>query len=169
MLEECPNCKSKVLFVTDVCPGCQEDRRSSVARSGVPKRPLSVTVVSWVVILLFGAFGLVKACLLLLLPTFLSELETAQPSVSISGFLLLFEFVSSIAMLIIGAGMLRGDNSCRWVFVIWMGLALVISPFTVGFSLLVILGGIVPGIIVFVLFRKESANFFTRHSEERGH
>lgn len=162
MLEECPHCKSKVLFATDVCPSCQADRRSSeVPRSRIQKRPLGVTIVSWLVVVLFGALGLLKQFILLSLPEYRATMEET----SVPGFHMLFEFVSSVAMLVIGAGMLRGENWCRWVFAVWMGFGIVLSPFTVGFTPMVILGSIVPGIVVFVLFRRENAKFFTQHND----
>ena len=38
MLERCPHCDSNVLFVTDICPTCQADKRASVDAAAKTKR-----------------------------------------------------------------------------------------------------------------------------------
>jgi hypothetical protein len=38
MLEKCPHCDSDVLFVTDICPSCQADRKALVDAAAKAKR-----------------------------------------------------------------------------------------------------------------------------------
>ncbi len=38
MLEQCPHCDSKVVFITDVCPQCQADRKTPVDVAARAKR-----------------------------------------------------------------------------------------------------------------------------------
>ena len=113
-------------------------------------RPLSVTIISWVFVLL-GSISLVSG----LLP--LAGANAAQ---------LLAEFkthwmvqLSHLAALVGGLFMLRGHNWARWLLVVWMVFHVVIGALHGWIPLLTHV--VIFSSILFFLFRRNASEYFT--------
>jgi hypothetical protein len=118
------------------------------------KRPLSITVISWI----FIAFGVI-AILSTLLPLFtaggiqrLAALKARSP----------LEFwLAPVIRLLAGLGgvfMLYGFNWARWLLVVWLGYHIILSVFHAPFELLMHI--LISAVFLYFLFRPRASAYF---------
>jgi|SRR5271166_4463454 len=110
------------------------------------KRPLTVTIISWLFIAT-GAIGLVHH---------LTEIKPHQPfQVELVWILLL-----SLMAIICGVFMLWGSNWARWLALAWIAFHVLLSFFHSLQQVLV--HGLLFALIAYVLFRPEARAYFRR-------
>ena len=112
-------------------------------------RPLSVTIVAWIVIVLgvAGAF--------LIIP----EISKAAPLTSMQ---ITFAYTGLAVAVVSGFFMLGGKNWSRWLYVAWCIFGLAYALTTAPNPLLLVPGALKTAIIAFVLFRRPANLFFSR-------
>ena len=114
------------------------------------KRPLLVTIVSWVFIFV-GSVGLVYH----MLPLAQGRAVDLGPGGTVDT--LVISFVRILAI-VAGAFMLRGYNWARWLCVAWAAFHVVVSmwhsPFELVMHIVVLL------LVVYLLFRRASSAYF---------
>jgi hypothetical protein len=108
------------------------------------KRPLSVTILGWVYIIV-GVGGFVSH---------LGDLRANSPF-QFDG--IWVEMVRLLA-LVCGVFMLRGQNWARWLAVVWIGFHVILSAFHQVLPL--ILHCIFFAVISWLLFRRDAARYF---------
>ena len=111
-------------------------------------RPISVTIVAWIVIVLgvAGAF--------LMMPG-ISKAPLTSMQIT-------FAYAGLAVAVVSGIFMLGGKNWARWLYVVWCIFGLTYALTTVPNPLLLIPGALKAAIIAFVLFRKPANSFFLR-------
>lgn len=119
------------------------------AVSNMTKRPLSVTIVSWLFIVA-GSVGLVYHLLPLMRLGEISRPEAVDLAV--------ISFVRILAILA-GVFMLRAANWARWLCLAWLGFHVVISFWHT--SAEVIMHAVLLVVIAFVLFRPKANDYFS--------
>ena len=114
-------------------------------------RPISVSIVAWVVIVLniLGVFMFVRASVL-------APLTHAQ---------LAYGFLGCAVAIVCGAFILAGKNWARWLYVLWCTVGLGYALATIPSPMPLLPGAIKTAIIAFVLFRKPANSFFSRAPE----
>jgi hypothetical protein len=114
------------------------------------KRPLSITVISWI----FIAFGGI-ALLIALLP--LADSAAAQRITENP-----FEFwliqVTQILAVLCGVFMLYGFNWARWLLVVWVGYHLILSVMHSPLELL--LHSLLFAVVLYFVFRPQASAYF---------
>jgi hypothetical protein len=143
---KCPSCGKSLWFVRELCPFC---KRAIPA----PPRPRSVTVISWVFILIGGI-----ALLTSMLPKLPGGEQQAAEFKAQHPFLHAFLFFELILAVVCGAGMLRGWNWARWVLVLFFGYNIIGN--LIRGPLLSLFPGLLFGLGVFLLFRPQASAFF---------
>lgn len=113
------------------------------------KRPISVTVLSWVFILA-GAMGLAYH---------FRELKAQHP------FQYDIVWVSLVRLLAIVCGvyMLRGHNWARWLAMVWISFHVVVSAFHSWEQ--VVMHGVLGVVFAWVLFRRPAVEYFSDVAE----
>jgi hypothetical protein len=116
------------------------------------KRPLSITIISWILIA-FGGIAFVFS----LQP--LADSAAAQRTTEYSFELWLIPFIHMLA-LVSGVFMLYRFNWARWLLVVWIGYHVIISimhsPFeTIVHSLLFV-------VIIYFIFRPQATEYFRK-------
>lgn len=111
------------------------------------KRPLSITILAWVFVVV-GSVGLAGGLIQLLRVINTGGLSSNQHYLTESGFTALSGLIATIG----GAGLLHGFRWARWVCIIWMAFHVVLSVWhsmiEVVFHLLMLVG------MAYILFRK---------------
>ena len=108
------------------------------------KRPISVTILSWILIAA-GTVGLLYHA---------REIKTLHPFASD---ILLVEFVRLLAI-IGGAFMLRGQNWARWLAIVWIAFHVVISYFHSWGE--VAMHALILAVFAYILFRPAASAYF---------
>ena len=114
------------------------------------KRPISVTLLSWVLITA-GAVGLVYH---------ITEFKTFHPFPYDS---LLIELIRLLAV-ITGVWMLRAANWARWLAIAWIAFHVIVSYFHSWGE--VAMHAVILAVFVVVLFRKNASAYFRAISTE---
>jgi hypothetical protein len=113
------------------------------------KRPRSITVISWIFILL-GAISFVAS----LLPYI--DADSGQRLAELRSHWMVH--LARIAAVVSGVFMLRGFNWARWLLVVWMAFHLIIS---VLHSILQLLfHGVIFALILYFIFRPVASIYF---------
>ena len=115
------------------------------------RRPLSITIISWLFMIL-GSIALLSA----LLP--LSGANTAQLLAEFKTHWMVY--LARLAAVVSGLFMLRGHNWARWLLVVWIAFHIVLSVLHSWLQLLIHV--LVFSVILFFLFRRRSSEFFAR-------
>jgi hypothetical protein len=116
------------------------------------RRPLTVTIISWIFIC-SGAVGLVYHA---------SELDLRHP---LADETLWVCFVRLLAI-VGGVGMLRGANWARWLSIAWIAYHVALSA---AHSLLeVVVHGVLCAVFAFFLFRPQASAYFRNDRELDG-
>ncbi len=124
-------------------------------------RPISVTVIAWLLIIL-GVFGLFGAAQMILRPNVESQKILAESPIPISvqrGMMV----GGTLVELVCGVFMLRGRNWARLFFVVWSALSLSVWGAVSPHKLFMIPGVVMFAIEVFFLFRPAANAFFANN------
>lgn len=111
-------------------------------------RPLSVTIVAWIVIVL-GAAGA-------------SLMVIGISKVPFTSMQIIFAYTGLAVAVVSGLFMLGGKNWSCWLYVVWCIFGLAYALTTVPNPFLLVPGAVKTAIIAFVLFRKPANLFFLR-------
>ena len=114
-------------------------------------RPISVSIVAWIIIVL-NLLGV----LMFARTSVLAHLTQGQT---------VYGFVGCGVAIVCGAFILAGKNWARWLYVVWCTVGLVYAFSTAPSSLPLLPGVIKTAIFVFVLFRKPANLFFSPAAE----
>ncbi|MBO0721968.1 MAG: hypothetical protein J2P41_14180 [Blastocatellia bacterium] len=114
------------------------------------KRPLSLTVISWIFIAV-GGIELINSLLPLVDPS--AALRVADHPYE-------FWLTPLIEILAIGSGvfMLYGFNWARWLLVVWIGYHIILS--VLHSALQVIVHSLLFAVVLYFLFRPEATTYF---------
>ncbi len=144
---KCPNCGKSLWLLRDFCVFCK-------TKLAAPPRPRSVTVISWLGIVL----GVGQAYFLWLAAG--SEvMANARAQHPIMSYL---SYAYPAVRIICGIAMLRGVNWARWTFVVVLGYAQVngLISGALNFSRVQLTGPLLFAIFVYYLFRPAAKAFF---------
>ena len=108
------------------------------------KRPLSITIISW----LFVAAGVIG------LAYHATEFKAQRP------FEYDFVWVCFVRLLAIlcGVFMLRGSNWARWLLLVWIAFHIILSAFHSLFEL--VIHGLLFAVVAYFLFRPQASAYF---------
>lgn len=122
------------------------------------KRPTSITVIAWILIVL-GGISLISSTAMLNNPM-AKELMAKNPiPLSIQYTMIYVRLLISIAS---GIGMLKRQNWARLLYVVWEAIGFLISLFTSPMKTALIPGLIVFIVIVIFLFRPGANQYFSK-------
>ena len=113
------------------------------------KRPRSITVISWIFIVL-GSIGFLAS----LLPYV--DTTTAQRIAEFKTHWMVH--LARILGVVSGVGMLYGFNWARWLLVVWMGFHIVLSVLHSPFQLIV--HSLLFTVVLYFLFRPQASAYF---------
>jgi hypothetical protein len=127
----------------------------------VNKRPVSVTIVAWYVIIgaFFSLYALSRSNTDLAMQ---QVMEQSLLSIATQQYVCFAGFVSS---LMAGAAILMGYHWGRVLFVGWSAISLVVGLATSPMKLMVIPGLLVLGVLAYFLFSSKANGFFRRGKE----
>ena len=127
----------------------------------VQNRPTSVTVVSWMLIVM-GAISLVG---LLFAPQQSPGQRTGRGADRAQLIPIPVQYAMSfggmLVMIVSRAAMLLGQNWARFLYVVWNGVGFIVGLITSPMKLLMIPGGLIYVVFVLLLFRPRANQFFT--------
>jgi hypothetical protein len=126
------------------------------------KRPTSVTVVCWIMIVLSG-ISLITSTMTMDDPT-AKELMSRSPIPITIQYIMMYAAI--LVMLISGIAMLRGQNWARFLYVIWSVIGFAIGLATSPMKLVMIPGIVVFIVIAFFLFRSKANEYFRARGAE---
>jgi hypothetical protein len=121
-------------------------------------RPTSITVISWILIVLAG-ISLITSTLMLNNPT-AKELMARSPLPPSVQYVLMY--LGLLVMITSGVAMLKGQNWARLLYVIWSAVGFLIGVVTSPLKMATIPGFVVYLIVVFFLFRPKANQYFGR-------
>ena len=104
------------------------------------RRPLSITIISWLFII-FGSIALLSG----VLP--LSDLKSHW-----------YVHLSRLLMIVSGVFMLKGQNWARWLLVVWIAFHIVISA--LHSPLMLLMHVVIFSVILYFVFRRQSSSYF---------
>jgi len=113
------------------------------------RRPLSITIISWIFIV-FGSIALLSGVLPLADITFAQLIPDLKKHWMVH--------LSRVLAVVAGVAMLYGRNWARWLLVIWIVFHLVISALPSVIQLA--LHAAIFTVILYFLFRRESSSYF---------
>jgi hypothetical protein len=113
------------------------------------KRPRSITIISWLFIVL-GSIGFLSS----LLPYI--DATSAQRLTEFKVHWIVY--VARIAAVVSGVFMLYGFNWARWLLVVWMGFHIVLSILHSPLQLL--MHSVIFAVLLYFLFRRQSSAYF---------
>jgi len=114
------------------------------------KRPLSLTVISWVFITI-GGIALIRSLLPLVDPAAALRIADHPYEIWLIPLIQLLSLISGVFMLL-------GFNWARWLLVVWIGYHIIIS--FLHSTLEVIVHSLLFGVILFFLFRPRATAYF---------
>jgi hypothetical protein len=125
------------------------------------KRPLAITIVSWI----FIAVGCISLVVNLrpineVPAQLLSELK-GQHHIE-----LWFVVISAVSALVGGVFMLYGCNWARWLLVVWFAFHVIIS--LLHSRIEVLIHTLLFGVLLFLVFRRPASAYFSRHHDLSG-
>jgi len=124
-------------------------------------RPKSVTIISWLLIIM-ASISIVSSALTYNNPDVVKLMELSAIPITMQYMIMA---VGLLIMIISGIGMLYGKNYARILYVSWTPIAIIISLLTSPAITMMIPGIVFFLIIVFFLFRTESNIYFKKNSE----
>ncbi len=119
------------------------------------KRPLSITIISWLFIL-FGSIALLSGVLPFV------HMDAAQLAAELKSHWMVH--LSRIVEIIGGVFMLYGHNWARWLMVAWILFHIVIGA--LHSPLQFVLHLVIFSVVLFFLFRRPASEFFTSHNRQ---
>lgn len=128
------------------------------------QRPLSITIISWILIVL-AILGFAGTLLALSVPEGREVMEEgelpAEAHIAIS-------FIGLAVLVTSGVGMLKGLNWARMLYVAWTGVSLLVGFLTTTAPATLIPPLVFFLVIVFFLFRPAANDYFRRSPESPG-
>jgi hypothetical protein len=121
------------------------------------KRPVSVTVIAWI-ILVTSAFSLAAAAFTINNPMTQELMAKTPVPVPVQYSILFFGLLISVVSAIF---MLRGANWARMLYIVWGAIGLLFGLFTSPAKLMLIPGILIYAIFVFFLLRPKASEYFT--------
>ncbi|MFC1551584.1 hypothetical protein ACFL6P_03355 [Candidatus Latescibacterota bacterium] len=122
------------------------------------KRPTSITVVAWFLIVI-GAISLIPTTI-----TLMSQNPMIEEMMSKSPIPIPIQHVLSYAGLIVsivsGIAILQGENWGRFLYFIWSVITIVIGIFTSPNILFMIPGLVIFAVLAFILFLSKASDYF---------
>ena len=125
------------------------------------KRPTSVTVIAWILIVL-GGISLITSTLMITNPMTRDMMSQSPIPISVQFAMM---YIGSLITLVASIAMLKGHNWARLLYMIWNVVGLVVSFATSPMKAAMIPSLVVFIIIAFFLFRLKANIFFS--TEER--
>lgn len=122
------------------------------------KRPISVTIIAWILIVT-GGISLITSSASLNNPT-VKELMARNPIPIPIQYAMMY--VGLLILIASGIGILNKQNWARLLYVVWGAVGLIVSLVTSPMKTALIPGFIFFAIIVFFLFRPVSNQYFTK-------
>lgn len=120
------------------------------------KRPTSVTVIVWLLIVMGGVSFITLTAMI--------KNPAAQELMSITPIPLTvqyaFAYAGLVMMIVAGIAMLKGCNWARYLYMIWVGVGLVVGLAVSPLRLVLIPQIFVFALVVFLLFRPAATTFF---------
>ena len=108
------------------------------------RRPLSITIISWIFIV-FGSIALLSG----VLP--LADLKSHW-----------YVHLSRILMIVAGVFMLKGHNWARWLLVLWITFHIIISA--LHSMLFLLMHVVIFSVILYFVFRRQASDYFVGSS-----
>jgi uncharacterized membrane protein YobD (UPF0266 family) len=124
-------------------------------------RPLSITVIAWIIIA-SSAISLVSTLFLINNPMAQELMAKSLMSIPLQYAML---FVGILVGLVSGVFMLKGANWARLLYVGWSILGFVIGFMTTPGKLMLLPSAIFLAVVVFFLFRPNANAFFSREAK----
>ncbi|MFK7788861.1 MAG: hypothetical protein AB8C95_05115 [Phycisphaeraceae bacterium] len=121
-----------------------------------PQRPISIAVISWILIVL-GSLSLVTTLAMMGNPAVEKVMDATPLPHSVQ---YAMSFLGTAVMIGCGIAMLMGMNAGRWVYVGWNILGFVIALATSPAKLMLIPSLVVFLLIAFFLFRPSATEYF---------
>lgn len=146
----CSSCGKKIPNRTGFCAGCGVEVHAGINRNvDSRQRPTSVSVVSWIIIIL-------NALALIVILLAGSALEDSGMSMT----MIVLAVIEAIVFVLLGSGLLRGIDSYRLAYLVLNPIAHVISWAVMGFQPMNVLTISFYIIALVVLTRPETVRFF---------
>lgn len=120
------------------------------------KRPTSITVIAWVLIVL-GGLSLVTTAVMTNNPTAVALMSKSALPVPVQ---YVISYVGSLVMVVAGVAMLKRQNWARWLYVGWSIIGFAVGLATSPTKLAMIPGLVVFLILTFFLFRPKANEYF---------
>lgn len=125
------------------------------------KRPTSISVISWILIVI-GAVSLITTTAMINNPTVRDLMAKSSMPISVQ---YAMSYLGLLVTIVSGAGMLKGRNWARYLYVIWSLVGFVIGIATSPMKAAMIPGFLVFLVVAFFLFRPKATAFFVPHEE----
>jgi hypothetical protein len=126
-------------------------------------RPLSVTIIAWLLIV-FAVISAATIPFTLGNPAAQELMAKSMISIPVQYFMM---FAGLLISIVSGIFMLRGANWARMLYIIWGAVGFIVSFITSPAKLVVIPGFLVYLIVVFFLLRPKATAFFTGSDHAR--
>jgi hypothetical protein len=128
------------------------------------KRPLSVTVISWILIVI-GALSIATEMAMRDNPMVRDMMARTPMPVSVQYAL---QYLGLALTVVSGIFMLRGKAWARLLYVAWGAVGLLIGLATSPVKMAMIPGTVIFAIIVFFLFRRSAGEYFSPSAPQNG-
>ncbi len=120
------------------------------------KRPVSVTIIAWILIIL-GGISAISTTMMSNNPTVLTEMHRSPLPIPLQWTMF---YAGMLVMIVSGIGFLKGRNWPRYLYLIWNTVG-----FTIGFATSPITTTMIPGFVFFlvvaaILFLPKSSAYF---------
>lgn len=122
------------------------------------KRPTSITVISWILIVL-GGLSFVTTAAMTNNPTAVALMSKSVLPVTVQ---YVISYIGSLVMVVSGIAMLKEQNWARWLYVGWSIIGFAIGLATSPAKIAMIPGLVVFLILAFFLFRPKANEYFAR-------
>ena len=127
-------------------------------------RPTSITVISWILIIM-GGISLITSSISLNNPMAKELMSRSPMPISIQ---YLMMYVGLFIMIVCGIAMLKGQNWARLLYVIWSIIGFVVGIATSPFKAAMIPGIVIFLIAAFFLFRPKANAYFAGTEVQSG-
>lgn len=122
------------------------------------KRPTSITVISWILIVM-GGISLIATTAMINNPTVHDMMAKNPMPIPVQ---YAMSYIGLLVMIVSGVAMLKGMNWARYLYVIWSLVGFVIGIATSPMKAAMIPGFVVFLVIAFFLFRPKATAFFVQ-------
>ncbi|WP_018247528.1 hypothetical protein [Orenia marismortui] len=126
------------------------------------KRPTSITVIAWILIIT-GGLSLIGTTFSLNNPEVIKIMEKSPVPIFIQNIIM---YVGLIITITSGIAILKGLNWGRYTYVIWSIFSFIFSLLTSPMKMAMIPGLVILLIVIFFLFRSPANNYFVEGERE---